>query len=578
MQQFKLLLFSYFKLHLNVYRAILNKKIIPYIYILFLSCFSHLTFGQKNELILVTKDTIQNRIVSEIYQTKKHLQKKDALDEIDRILQQVKKRGFFTARIDSISKTNKELIAYLDLGKKINEIIIVTKKDNTNGIIDSGIDSIKIKTREFSDLTNQLLEQIDRKGNSFSEITYVNPLLKNDTLFLEMKISNSSSRKIDKVITRGYEDFPKKFITKYFLIDKNTVFSKKKLNQVSALSNKLDFIKEKKAPEVLFKKDSTHLYLFLDKIGTSSFDGLVNFSSKENGKGLLLNGNLDLKLNNTFNTGEKFEIIWNKVSDEKTDFKINSYVPYILNSKFSTTLEFYLYREDSTFINTNFELKTDYSINQKSHASILYSSEKSNYLLDISNNDLASYSNYFIGLGYELKKSSTSNLYKYKNGLNLNLTIGKRKTDTESINQLKFHFSAFANVQINNRGYLNIKNESGLLTSKNYLLNELFRIGGANSIRGYNEQSIFTNGYSYSNIEFRYSLDTSSYLYSITDLGIYKENTTNKIKKLLGIGAGYQFRINNNLVNLGYVISTNSSTNAKLNSSRLVVRWTSFFY
>ena len=560
------------------FKAILNKKFIPYIYILFLSCFSHLTFGQKNELILVAKDTIQNRIVSEIYHTKKHLQKKDALDEIDRILQQVKKRGFFTARIDSISKTNKELIAYLDLGKKINEIIIVTKKDNTNGIIDSGIDSIKIKTREFSDLTNQLLEQIDRKGNSFSEITYVNPLLKNDTLFLEMKISNSSSRKIDKVITRGYEDFPKKFITKFFLIDKNTVFSKQKLNQVSALSNKLDFIKEKKAPEVLFKKDSTHLYLFLDKIGTSSFDGLVNFSSKENGKGLLLNGNLDLKLNNTFNTGEKFEIIWNKVSDEKTDFKINSYVPYILNSKFSTTLEFYLYRQDSTFINTNFELKTDYSINQKSHASILYSSEKSNYLLNISNNDLASYSNYFIGLGYELKKSSTSNLYKYKNGLNLNLTIGKRKTDRESINQLKFHFSAFANVQINNRGYLNIKNESGLLTSKNYLLNELFRIGGANSIRGYNEQSIFTNGYSYSNIEFRYSLDTSSYLYSITDLGVYKENTTNKIKKLLGIGAGYQFRINNNLVNLGYVISTNSSTNAKLNSSRLVVRWTSFFY
>ena len=560
------------------FKAILNKKFIPYIYILFLSCFSHLTFGQKNELILVAKDTIQNRIVSEIYHTKKHLQKKDALDEIDRILQQVKKRGFFTARIDSISKTNKELIAYLDLGKKINEIIIVTKKDNTNGIIDSGIDSIKIKTREFSDLTNQLLEQIDRKGNSFSEITYVNPLLKNDTLFLEMKISNSSSRKIDKVITRGYEDFPKKFISKYFLINKNTIFSKQKLNQVSALSNKLDFIKEKKAPEVLFKKDSTHLYLFLDKIGTSSFDGLVNFSSKENGKGLLLNGNLDLKLNNTFNTGEKFEIIWNKVSDEKTDFKINSYVPYLFNSKFSTTLEFYLYRQDSTFINTNFELKTDYSINQKSHASILYSSEKSNYLLNISNNDLASYSNYFIGLGYELKKSSTSNLYKYKNGLNLNLTIGKRKTDTESINQLKFHFSAFANVQINNRGYLNIKNESGLLTSKNYLLNELFRIGGANSIRGYNEQSIFTNGYSYSNIEFRYSLDTSSYLYSITDLGGYIENTTNKIKKLLGIGAGYQFRINNNLVNLGYVISTNSSTNAKLNSSRLVVRWTSFFY
>ena len=567
------------------FRAILNKKITPYIYILFLSCFSHHILGQENELILVTNDTIQNRIVSEIYHTKKHPQKKDVLDEIDRILQQIKKRGFFTARIDSISKADKTFSAHINLGKKTNTIIIInklkpeerTKLYGASQTTESAIDSIKIKTNEFDEFTNQLLKQIDKIGKSFSEISYINPIMKNDTLIIELTISDSSNRKIDKVIVRGYNAFPEKFISNYFLINTKTVFSKLKLKNVSNLTNRLDFIKENKAPEVLFKKDSTHLYLFFDKLGTSSFDGIVNFSSKQNGKGLLLNGNLDLKLNNTFNSGEKFEIIWNKVSDEKTDFKINSYVPYLFNSKFSTTLEFNLYRQDSTFINTNFKLNTDYSINQRSHASVLYRSENSNYLLNTLDNEITSYSNYFIGLGYQMKKLSTSNLYDFNNGINLNLIVGKRKTSLESINQLKLHFSAFANLQINNRGYLNIRNESGLLTSKNYLLNELFRIGGANSIRGYNEQSIFTNGYSYSNIEFRYSLDRSSYLYSITDLGAYKESTTKKIKKLIGIGAGYQFKINNNFVNIGYVISTNSSTNTKLNNSTLVVKWTSFF-
>lgn len=567
------------------FRAILNKKIIPYIYILFLSCFSHHILGQENELILVTNDTIQNRIVSEIYYTKKHPQKKDVLDEINRILQQVKKRGFFTARIDSISKADKTFSAHIDLGKKTNKIIIInklkpeerTKLYGAPKTLEAAIDSIKIKTNEFDEFTNQLLEKIDRKGKSFSEISYINPIIKNDTLIIELTISDSSNRTIDKVIVRGYKEFPKKFISNYFLINTKTVFSKQKLKTISTLTNRLDFIKENKAPEVLFKKDATHLYLFFDKLGTSSFDGIVNFSSKENGKRLLLNGNLDLKLNNTFNSGEKFEIIWNKVSDEKTDFKINSYVPYLFNSKFSTTLEFNLYRQDSTFINTSFKINTDYSINQRSHASVLYSSENSNYLLNTSDNELETYSNYFIGLGYQMKKLSTSNLYDFNNGININLIIGKRKTSLESINQLKLHFSVFANLQINDRGYLAIKNESGLLTSKNYLLNELFRIGGANSIRGYNEQSIFTNGYSYSNMEFRYLLNRTSYLYSITDLGAYKESTTNKIKKLLGIGVGYQFKINNNFVNLGYVISTNSRTNTKLNSSRLVIRWTSFF-
>ena len=567
------------------FRAILNKKITPYIYILFLSCFSHHILGQENELILVTNDTIQNRIVSEIYYTKKHPQKKDVLDEINRILQQVKKRGFFTARIDSISKADKTFRAHIDLGKKTNKIIIInklkpeerTKLYGASQTSESAIDSIKIKTNEFDEFTNQLLKQIDKLGKSFSEISYINPILKNDTLIIELTISDSSNRTIDKVIVRGYNAFPEKFISNYFLINTKTVFSKQKLKTISTLTNRLDFIKENKAPEVLFKKDSTHLYLFFDKLGTSSFDGIVNFSSKENGKGLLLNGNLDLKLNNALNSGEKFEIIWNKVSDEKTDFKINSYVPYLFNSKFSTTLEFNLYRQDSTFINTNFKFNTDYSINQRSHASVLYRSENSNYLLNTLNNEITSYSNYFIGLGYQMKKLSTSKLYDFNKGIKLNLIFGKRKTSLESINQLKLHFSVFTNLQINDKGYLAIKNESGLLTSKNYLLNELFRIGGANSIRGYNEQSIFTNGYSYSNIEFRYLLDRSSYLYSITDLGAYKESSTKKIKKLLGIGAGYQFKINNNFVNIGYVISTNSRTNTKLNNSRLVIKWTSFF-
>ena len=285
------------------FRAILNKKITPYIYILFLSCFSHHILGQENELILVTNDTIQNRIVSEIYYTKKHPQKKDVLDEIDRILQQIKKRGFFTARIDSISKADKTFSAHINLGKKTNTIIIInklkpeerTKLYGASQTTESAIDSIKIKTNEFDEFTNQLLKQIDKIGKSFSEISYINPIMKNDTLIIELTISDSSNRKIDKVIVRGYNAFPEKFISNYFLINTKTVFSKQKLKNVSNLTNRLDFIKENKAPEVLFKKDSTHLYLFFDKLGTSSFDGIVNFSSKQNGKGLLLNGNLDLK-------------------------------------------------------------------------------------------------------------------------------------------------------------------------------------------------------------------------------------------------------------------------------------------
>ena len=563
----------------------MNKKIIPYIYILFLSYFSHEAIGQNLELNIAASDSIQTTILNEISFIKKHALKKDILDEVDRILQQVKKRGFFTARIDSISKADKTFSAHINLGKKTNKIIIInklkpeerTKLYGASQTSELAIDSIKIKTNEFDEFTNQLLEQIDKTGKSFSKISYINPILKNDTLIIELTISDSSNRKIDKVIVKGYDEFPEKFIKRFFKINKQTIFSKQKMKEVSQLTKSLDFVLEKKEPEVLFKKDSTHLYLFLDKLETSSFDGIVNFASKEDGQGLLLNGNLDLKLTNILNTGENFELFWNKVAQEKSEFKINTALPYIYHSFLSAEIGFNLYRQDSTFLNTSFNLKTEYELSRRSKALILYSNEKSSYLLSTTENNFESYSNYFIGTGYQLKNISSTYLYKNNFSLELYASFGKRKTTLIDVNQFKLKLLTLINFKTTQKSYLHIKTESQMLFSNNYLVNELYRIGGANSIRGLNEQSIYTNRFLYMNIEYRFLTSVVSYLYSITDIGFYNEFIATKTRNALGLGGGYRFKLNNNFIDLGYVIGSNSDTEMKLNNSKLIVKWTTFF-
>jgi len=376
---------------------------------------------------------------------------------------------------------------------------------------------------------------------------------------------------------KGYDEFPEKFIKRFFKINKQTIFSKQKMKEVSQLTKSLDFVREKKDPEVLFKKDSTHLYLFVDKLETSSFDGIINFASKENGQGLLLNGNLDLKLSNILNTGENFELFWNKVAQEKSEFKINFTIPYIFNSSLSTEIGFNLYRQDSTFLNTSFNFKTDFDFSTRSKASILYSNERSSYLLSTTENNLDSYSNYFIGSGYQLKNISNTDLYKNDFGLELYASFGKRKTTLIDVNQFKLKLLTLINLKTSQRSYLNIKAESQMLFSNNYLVNELYRIGGANSIRGLNEQSIYTNRFLYTNIEYRFLTSVVSYLYSITDIGFYNESISTKTRNALGLGGGYRFKLNNNFIDLGYVIGNTSNSEAKLNNSKLIVKWTTFF-
>ena len=570
-------MFSYFGLHLNALTYILSKKIIPYIYILFFGCFSYGIVGQNLESKITTKDSLQVHVLNKIIFKKKHNLEADVYKETTNIHSNLKKEGFFVATLDTIIKDNEKYEAMFTLGKKTDNLILILPQEFKKNTFGQFNDSVRIKTKTFENFTNLLLTNLDATGNSFSEISFTKPTLINDTLILNLKILKSKSRNIDKVLVKGYDKFPKKFLKQFLKIEKPTVFSKKKMKAVSQLTKSLDFIQEKKAPEVLFKKDSTHLYLFLDKLETSSFDGIINFASKENEEGLLLNGNLDLKLNNILNTGEKFELFWNKVAKEKSEFKINSSIPYIFNTPLSIALGFNLYRQDSTFLNTRFNLNTQYELNTKSRTSISYSSETSSYLLNTAENNFDSYSNYFIGIGYQLKNLSENELFKNNYSLALNSKLGKRKDEISDQTQFQLQVLTSLNIQTNKKSYINIRSESKILRSKNYLINELYRIGGANSIRGVNEQSIFTNSYSFANIEFRYLTSTSSYLYSITDLGFYKNSITDKLNNAYGLGGGYRFKLNNNFVDLGYVIGNNSDNQLELDKSKLIIKWTSYF-
>ena len=459
----------------------------------------------------------------------------------------------------------------------LDNLILILPQEFKTKTVGEMSDTIRIKTKEFENFTNLLLTNLDTKGNSFSEITYTQPTFVKDTLILNLKIIESPKRTIDKVVVKGYEEFPEKFIKQFFKIEKPTVFSKKKMKAFSKLTKSLDFVREKKEPEVLFKKDSTHLYLFIDKLETSSFDGIINFASKENEEGLLLNGNLDLKLNNILNTGEKFELFWNKVAQEKSEFKINSEIPYLFNTPLSLTMGFNLYRQDSTFLNTSFNIETQYELSTRSKAAILYSNEKSNDLINTSENNLDSYSNYFVGIGYQLKGIADNDFYKNNYTIALKSLLGKRRNELTEETQFQLEILTSLNILTSKRSYINIRTESKLLNSSNYLINELYRIGGANSIRGVNEQSIFTNAYAFTNLEFRYLTSATSYLYTITDIGFFKNSITDELNDIYGIGGGYRFKLNNNFVNLGYVIGNNSNNQIKLNKSKLIVRWTTYF-
>ena len=497
--------------------------------------------------------------------------------EIYKISKYLENNGYFTHTIDSVEKTSKEHLVYFSLNDKIDEAVLRTNSDvsflRTNYSIENNL--IYLPIEKLQPLLLEISKSLDNQGRSFSQVQLKNILVKDKTLFAHLEIQSSEKRTINSVLVKGYEAFPTSFLKNYFNIKSNAVFNQKKINEISNASKGLQFIKEIKPPEILFTKDSTLLYLYFKKHQTNSFDGVVNFASKENGD-LLFNGNIDLKLHNVADLGEKFELFWNSIGAERQEFKMVAELPYIFKSPITPEIAFSIYKQDSTFLNTTFNSKLKYSISEEIKLGLSYSSETSSNLNKSKlTNNVNNFTNSFTGIHLSYIKPKFDLFFNNKFYLEVNPSFGKRKSDNKTTNQFKIRTIATYIWDVNFRNSIYIKNDTGFLNSGSYLNNELFRIGGANSIRGFNEQSIFTSSYSYFNLEYRFHTATDAFLYSITDFALISK--TNHKEKLIGLGIGYLFTSKNAQINISTAVGSSPSTPINFKNTQFFVNWVNFF-
>ena len=554
----------------------MHKKNISFFLLIAILGYTSRVCSQNYSLEINSNKTTENIFLSKMKYKTKHTDSLALYIELNRVQKRLKMNGYFLSRIDSVSKKGEKYIAYLNLDKKVDSVLLKHKSIDNQILQKYNFKNnyIKIPVNQLEEILNDISTFQELKGNAFSKIKLKKLRIDNKTLYAEINLTTSKKRKIDKVIIKGYENFPKSFIKNYLNINSKTTFNKKKLMEISKLSKGLDFISETKPPETLFKKDSTLIYIYLKKIQGSSFDGLVNFNSQENGK-LQFNGHLDLKLKNILNKGEQLNLLWNSFGNEKQEFSISVKTPYIYNSKLSPEFTFSLYKQDSTFLNINLNANLKYQIKNNTNLFVSFNSEKSENSAENISNNISTYENYFLGFGYEYKILKNDMFRNDIFFININPSFGKRKTINNTSQQIKIATTLAYLLDLNRKNSIYFRNKTALLNSTNYFDNELFRIGGNKSIRGFNEQSIFVKNYLLQNIEFRYQTSKSSYMYTITDLALI--TATNSKEKLYSFGLGYLFNSNSSQINISTAVGTNTKNPLDFKNTQFFVNWVNFF-
>jgi outer membrane protein assembly factor BamA len=508
-----------------------------------------------------------------------HENQPSARSELKSIEDKIELMGYLNVKLETLSETDSTLTATYRLGNRTERIRISYDRERP-AYLDLKLDKndeLVLPFEELSGYLQGLADQLEKSGRSFSEVRLSDISVDEDLATARLIITDSRERTIDRIIVRGYENFPESFIRHALGLKIGSPFTKSKLDRASRALQGLSFADETRSPEVLFTPDSTWIYLYLAKNKSNRFDGIIGFASKEESSGLEFNGYLDLGLNNIFNGGETITVYWKNNGEDRQRFNLQAEIPFIFKSPLTPAFDFELYRQDTTFSNVTAHLNLSYLINFKSRFTASLRTESSNDLRTTTNGSIAPYTNLFLGGSYQLREPSEEDLFLTRYRLDFEALIGSRKTDFESVSQTRFRITASYLWSVDGRNHIFVQNHSGLLNSSDYFENELFRVGGIYNLRGVNEESLFASAYSIFNLEYRYKTSQNSYFYTISDFALIENRVVDEGFNVISFGLGYAFRTKAGIINLSYANGKFENSPFSFDNSKVHVKIISYF-
>jgi hypothetical protein len=564
--------------------------------------------AQNFQLQVFGSTASENKIIDSLGYNPKHTNTKSISDEIAVMSGKLLKTGFIENQIlENIKENDSSFIAKFHLGERVKSIHIyigrkilspsdsyrnlskgegdetLKKYSVSNSVLlkeliglDAKTDTLVLPYSETETFMNQTLQKLEQKGFSLAKLKLVHIQKHQNNLYAELQLESDQQRQLNEIVINYSDNNKKNYFPEGHLKQINRKYRNRSFNQeivrkINDDFEKFRFVSQVKYPEILFTKDTTKVYVYLEKRKPNTFDGFIGFSTTENSK-LTFNGYLDLTLENTLHIGEQFTLYWKSDGNKQKSFKAGIEIPYLFKSPIGLKAQINIFKQDSTYQNTRTAIDLGYFIDYNTRIYLGYQSTESSDIQNINSAMISDYKNSYISSNLEYSKFDSVNpLFLKKTSLSFSTGIGKRATSSlpetaGTDKQFYINLNAMYHFYLNKKNSIFISSQNYYLHSDSYIINELFRFGGINSIRGFAENSLQANLLTSIISEYRYLLSPSLYLHSILDYGYFKDQSgreeSNNKGSLLGVGIGIGLQTKNGLLKLAF--ANGSSKNQEI--------------
>lgn len=513
------------------------------------------------------------------------------ISEVNRLQTEVQSAGFFYSEIKSSGWTQNLLLVNFEMGPQFSAAAL------SNGNIEPGILSeIKFKEKnyngkawnieEIDTLKKQLLTWYENHGYPFAEVWLDD--FESNSQALSSKIYSRTGRQIqiDTLRMVGSARISQRYINAYLDLKSGEPYAEDKILAIDKRLQELPFTSQPRKAEVVFVGEKAKINIFLDKQNANQFDGLIGFLPSTSGK-IQIIGDFKLKLQNAFKRAEIIDFNYRGLPEQSQELTARLAYPYILNTQLGLETDFQFYKRDTNFLNLNARIALAYNFTTDKRIGFFVENFKGNQLGSTTNSTLninfGNVSTLFYGLQSTFQKLDNRLIPRSGYNFNVSLGAGKRNinTDSAAVESSQYKLLADLNfyIKLSGLAVLYLHNQAAFLSGQDLYDNEVFRIGGLKTFRGFDEQSILANNYSIQTIEFRYFLEQRSYLSLFYDQGIIKQNIKSNdfIDYPFGMGAGITFQTKLGLVSLSCAMGKQRNNPLDLQKGKIHFGIVSYF-
>lgn len=535
--------------------------------------------GQRFYLDVTSASETERKAVDSIGYVKIHPSPKAAQDQAKAFLEQTRKLGWLESEIVENKKTNDSTFHYVfTLGQRVEVIHIyigINPEAKSLAFPKEEKDTLTLPFHETEAFLNGTLNRLENYGYSLSKVKLVDLNRRGNAMTATLRIELGQARQINDIVINGYDKFPEGHKREIRRMYRNKVFNKETLAKIHSDFEKFRFVSQSKYPEILFTKDTTKVFVYLEKAKANKFDGFIGFSNDESDDGsskIRFNGYLDLLLANILNSGEQFSLYWKSDGKQQTTFNAGIELPYVFRSPIGLKASLNIFKQDSTFQNTKTALALGYFFNYNTRLYLGYESTQSSDIQNQNSAAISDFDNQFFTTALEYTRFKPDDfLFPEKTTVLARAGIGKRDSKLLSDGQFLAEVNLSHNIYLDEKNVINLKSRSFFLESDNYLVSELHRFGGITSVRGFNENSLQANLFTSLLTEYRYVFAPGLYVHTIVDYGYFSDETNpdvdNRDDSLLGLGFGFGLLTKNGLFNLVYANGSTGNQPVKLSNS-----------